>query len=271
MTETEPTPGQSLADLISFMGRTVVVTGAARGVGAAIVRRFHEAGASVVIADLDGPAATELAAELGDRVVAAQVDVTDATSVDALVDFAATEFGGLHVWVNNAGIYPRAAPLDMTLEQWQQVMDVNLTGCFLGAQRSARRMVQNGSGGSDSGGVIVNVASASAFRAPSADLSHYVASKAGVVGLTRSLGVELGPSGVRVLAVAPILVSTGTALDGLRATGVKDPLAAAAARIPLRRVPVPDDIARVVLFAASGLASMMTGSTLLVDGGQLAG
>lgn len=256
----------SLRELTSLADQVAVVTGAAAGIGAAISARLVEAGATVVLADLDEAAAGSIASGLHEtRATGHAVDVSVPESVRELAEFTRQRFGEPDIWVNNAGIYPRAAVLDMRPDQWQRVLDTNLNGAFYGSQAAARMMATRGSG------VIVNVASASAFRAPWAELSHYVASKAGVVGLTRSLAVELGPSGIRVLAVAPVLVPTRNALSLLGKRGTAAAMEAAAARIPLRRVPQPDDIARVVLFAASGLASMMSGSTLLVDGGQLAG
>jgi NAD(P)-dependent dehydrogenase (short-subunit alcohol dehydrogenase family) len=255
----------SLTELMSLAGRVAVVTGAAVGVGAAISARLVEAGASVVLADLDEAGARGTAAGLHEtRAAGHVVDVSEPESVGELAEFARARFGPPDIWVNNAGIYPRAGVLDMRPDQWRRVLDTNLNGAFYGSQAAGRMMAPRG------GGVIVNVASASAFRAPAADLSHYVASKAGVVGLTRSLAVELGPSGIRVLAVAPVLVPTRNALELLGGRDAEAAVAATAARIPLRRVPQPDDIARVVLFAASGLASMVSGSTLVVDGGQLA-
>jgi NAD(P)-dependent dehydrogenase (short-subunit alcohol dehydrogenase family) len=258
-----PTP--SLSELTSRAGRVAVVTGAAAGVGAAITARLVEAGASVVLADLDEAGARSTAAGVHvTRAAGHTVDVSAPESVQELAEFTRQRFGEPDVWVNNAGIYPRAGVLDVRPDQWRRVLDTNLNGAFYGSQPAARMMASRGSG------VIVNVASASAFRASSADLSHYVASKAGVVGLTRSLAVELGPLGIGVLAVAPVLVPTRNALSLLAEQNVGAAVEATVARIPLRRVPQPDDVARVVLFAASGLASMMSGSTLLVDGGQLA-
>jgi len=265
MDQDEPA-SRSLHELISLADRVAVVTGAAHGVGTAIVARLVEAGARVVLADLDTGGA-EAAAEALPAGSAAHhgVDVTSSASVADLADFAVDSFGRLDIWVNNAGIYPRAGVLTMTDEQWSQVLDVNLTGAFYGARAAARVMVEQ-----KNGGVIVNIASASAFRA-GIDLAHYTASKSGVVGLTKALAVELGPRGVRVLGIGPILVPTANALSLLGQQGQCDAVAATTARVPLRRVPQSDDIARVVVFAASGLASMMTGSTLLVDAGQLSG
>jgi NAD(P)-dependent dehydrogenase (short-subunit alcohol dehydrogenase family) len=247
--------GELLGRLLSFEGRCVVVTGGGRGLGAAIVRRFLEAGAAVVSADLAGTEREALAAD--DRLQALDVDVRAPESVAALAD-AAVEFGGgIDVWVNNAGIFPVQPALEMTAGDWDEVQAVNLRGTFLGAVEAARRM-------DGSPGVVVNVASVNALRARNPGLAHYVASKHGVHGLTKSLALELGPRGIRVLAVAPGHIDT----PGVRAMFPPGAEASTADQIPLGRVGVPDDIARVVLFAASGLASYMTGTLLVVDGGS---
>jgi NAD(P)-dependent dehydrogenase (short-subunit alcohol dehydrogenase family) len=261
----------TLAQLSTLTGRVAVVTGAGAGVGAAIARRLAEAGASVVVADIDGAAAQAVAAALdgsgpAGSAVAHQVDVTSEDSITALLGAVTSRFGRLDAWVNNVGVYPRDDLLTMPRENWQRVLDVNLSGTFLCSRAAARAMIDLGGPG-----VIVNLASLSAFRAPLANMTHYVASKAGVVGLTHSLAVELGPHGIRVVGVAPAFVPTETAVALLAEDGVHDPVPRYAARMPLRRVLDPDDVARVVYFAVSDLASMVSGSTLLVDGGQLSG
>jgi NAD(P)-dependent dehydrogenase (short-subunit alcohol dehydrogenase family) len=256
----------TLAELTSLTDRVAVVTGAGAGVGSAIARRLAEAGASVVVADIDTAAAQRVADELGPPAVAHPLDVTSEQSVEGVVAVVAERFGRLDAWVNNAGVYPRDDLLSMAEDRWRHVLDVNLSGTFLCSRAAARPMIDSGRGG-----VIVNLASLSAFRAPSANMTHYVASKAGVVGLTHSLAVELGPHAIRVVGVAPAFVPTDNALELLERDGVSDPVPVFAERMPLRRVLEPDDVARVVFFAVSGLASMVSGSTLLVDGGQLSG
>jgi NAD(P)-dependent dehydrogenase (short-subunit alcohol dehydrogenase family) len=256
----------SLADLLTLRDRVAVVTGAARGIGCATAARLLEAGARVVVADVDGPAAEGAAARLGERATAAHVDVADETSVGDLVRFAVETYGRLDIWVSSAGVYPPTPVLELAAEEWDLMLAVNLRGTFIGAREAARAMIAAGEGG-----VIVNVASTAAYRADAPGVAHYVASKFGVRGLTQSLAVELGPHGIRVLAVAP----TVTLTPGLEAQ--RAPLEAAGfaldelgPRLPLRRVAVPDDVARVVLFCASDLSLLMTGSTLLVDAGELA-
>jgi NAD(P)-dependent dehydrogenase (short-subunit alcohol dehydrogenase family) len=156
----------------------------------------------------------------------------------------------------------------MTDQDWDKVLDVNLRGTFIGAREAGRRMAEAGHGG-----VIINLASTAGYRAAGPGIAHYVASKHGVRGLTKSLAVELGPHGIRVLALAPTLIETPGIEEGraaFQAAGLGDMLEQMAQREPLGRVGVPDDIARVALFCASDLAMLMTGSTLLVDAGDVA-
>jgi len=259
-------PGvRPIADLISLRGRTAVVTGAAAGIGKGIAHRLAEAGAQVVIADVSetADAVAEVAARSGASVQGVYLDAANPASVAACVEFAARTFGAVDIWVNNAGIYPAVSALDITDEQWDAVLSVNLRGAFVGAREAARQMVRSGTGG-----VIVNVASIAAFRA--AGLVHYVASKHGMHGLTKSLAAELGPQGIRVLTVAPGMVQTPGMQVRTQDIVDVDIHAVVAARLPLRRIGVPDDIARAVLFCVSDLAAYMTGSAVLVDGGDLA-
>jgi NAD(P)-dependent dehydrogenase (short-subunit alcohol dehydrogenase family) len=261
----------SIAELISLEGRSAVVTGAGGGIGRAIAERLAEAGAAVLIGDVDRVAAEDVAAILRRRgcdAIGMASDVSDEGAVGALGDRAVVEWGHVDVWVNNAGIFPTAPVLEMTGAQWDSVLDLNLRGTFLGAREAARRMV-----GSGRAGVIVNLASTAGVRAPGSGVAHYVASKFGVRGLTKALAVELGPYGIRVLAVAPTYVDTPGTRESRAAFEVAaggDMLKQIGASKPLGRVGVPDDVARVVLFCASDLAMLMTGSTLSVDAGELA-
>jgi NAD(P)-dependent dehydrogenase (short-subunit alcohol dehydrogenase family) len=261
-----------IAQLISLEGRTAVVTGGARGIGLAIARRFAEAGAKVLVGDLNKAgaeaAAETIAREFGHQAIGVELDVTSGASVAAAADRAVRELGGLDIWVNNAGIYPSTPLLELTDQDWDMVLDVNLRGTFIGAREAGRRMAQAGQGG-----VIINLASTAGYRAAGPGVAHYVASKHGVRGLTKSLAVELGPHGIRVLALAPTLIETPGIEEGraaFQAAGLGDILEQMAQREPLGRVGVPDDIARVALFCASDLAMLMTGSTLLVDAGDVA-
>ena len=261
---------RSVAELISLEGRVAVVTGGAKGIGLAIAKRLGDAGAAVVIGDLDEAEAVAAAKALatdGRKVVGAALDVADEASIVALADRAVAEFGTIDVWVNNAGIYPVAPAVDMPIEQWDLVIDVNLRGTFLGGREAARRMIADGHGG-----VIVNIASTAGYRGIGP--VHYTSSKHAVRGITKTMAIEFGPHAIRVLAVAPGVIDT----PGNRANEVLfaelgiegDMLELMSQNDPLGRPGVGDDIGRVVLFCASDLSIMMTGSTLPVDGGALA-
>jgi NAD(P)-dependent dehydrogenase (short-subunit alcohol dehydrogenase family) len=258
--------GAPLADLVSLAGRAAVVTGAGRGIGAGIAARLAEAGADVVVADLDGEAAMavakQLAEEHGRRVIGAGVDVADEASVVGLADLALRRFGRLDIWVNNAGIFPHTGPVvDADAVGFDRVLDVNVSGTFLGAREAARRM--------GDGGAIVNLASITAFAAR-AGLTAYSTSKHAIVGLTRNLAQDLAPLGVRVNAVAPGLIVTPGVLGG--AAGETRSAAALATRptAPLGRHGVADDVARVVLFLVSDLAAFVSGATIVVDAADTA-
>lgn len=254
----------SIIDLISLSGRRAVVTGGARGIGRATAARLAEAGARVVIGDLDARAAEAAGADLGTEAYGVEVEMADSGSVAALATKAVELLGGLDIWVNNAGIYPSSPVLDLDHGEWDRVLAVNVRGCFVGSQDAARRMPD--------GGVIVNVASTGCVKA-APGVAHYITSKHAVVGITKALSVELGPLGIRVLAVAPSMTRTEGREEFLArytSPDMRELLAQMEERVPLGRIGVPDDVARVVLFAASDLSMLMTGSVLFVDSGESA-
>jgi 2-deoxy-D-gluconate 3-dehydrogenase len=253
----------SLEELIWLSGRVAIVTGGAMGIGLGIARRLHEAGADVVIADLDEASAHEAAGSLerirAESALAVGCDVADPASVEALIDRTVECFGGLDILVNNAGIYPMVPLAELDVETFRRVLDVNLTGLFLCTKGAAEWMIARGRSGR-----IVNVTSIDALHPSMIGLSHYDASKHGAWGFTKNVALELAPHGICVNAVAPGGIKT----PGTGGTD-QESLAAFEAMIPMRRMGDPDDIGRAVLFLASELSSYTTGSQLVVDGGRL--
>ena len=260
--------GKSIAELVSLKGRVAVVTGGAQGLGRAMVNRLAEAGASVLIIDLKAEQAEAAAAEVakasGSRVIAAAIDVSDEAQVAKAADRVMAELGGLDIWVNNAGLYPNVGILDVAIEDWDQVMAVNLRGVFIGGRQAARRMIDTGKGG-----VIVNVVSTAGFKGVAPGVTSYVTSKHGVRGMIKQMALELAPHNIRVLGVAPTFCKTEGNMAALAhlPERVRSEISATMSSL-LGRVGVPDDIARAVLFCASDMAMFMTGSTLLVDAGE---
>ncbi|MDP9258750.1 MAG: SDR family oxidoreductase [Actinomycetota bacterium] len=268
-----------IADLISLAGRVAVVTGGAKGIGLGISRRFAEAGAAVLLADVDdelGPrAAQELADAYGVPTLYRRVDVRDVSDVEAAADTAVSELGGLDVWANIAGVYPVQADefqvaASLSDAEWGRMIGINLTGTFHGARAAAKRMVAAGKGG-----VIINIQSTTTQKVPAPGFAHYVASKGGIEALTKSLAVELGQHGIRVLSISPTMVAT----PGMMAQkpvlteafgNVGDPHVLYGSRLPLGRIATEDEIGRVALFLASDLSAIMTGSVVAADAGDLA-
>jgi NAD(P)-dependent dehydrogenase (short-subunit alcohol dehydrogenase family) len=253
----------SIAELYDLRGRAAVVTGAARGIGAAIARRLAEAGADLFLLDIDGPHLCETRDTLQKWGARVEICIADIAQEDVLTN-ACKEcvelLGKIDIWVNNAGVAPRSPILEINSAQWDKVIDLNLRAAFIGAKCAACTMVQCGRG------VIVNIASSTVYRVTE-NPAHYRVSKAGLVALTQSLAIELGASGIRVLAIAPTLTATPL-VEHLRSTGLSTGLDEFVRRLPLKRIATPDEVARVVLFAVSDMASFMTGSVLTVDGGE---
>lgn len=257
-----------LFELISLKNRVAVVTGGATGIGAATARRLGEAGASVVLADLDLEAATTSAAaistETGASVVSIRADVADSETLAAAAEFALERFGRLDIWVNNAGIYPTTGPAINAQDDFiDRMMTVNVRGTFAGAREAAKRMT--------SGGVIVNLASTAGFH-PAKGISAYVTSKHAVIGLTKNLALEFAPLNIRVVGVAPGVIDTPgvqAQLAPLKAAGLD--VGARMNRTLLGRGGQPDDVARMIVVLASDLAAWVTGVVVPVDAGSLLG
>jgi 3alpha(or 20beta)-hydroxysteroid dehydrogenase len=251
--------------MMRFDGRTVIVTGGARGMGAAHSRGFHAEGANVMIVDVLESEGKAVADDLGERALFLPLDVTDRDGWRTTVDAAETRFGPVSVLVNNAAIIEP----DLTLiehrdpDQWWRIVEVNLFGTFLGIQAVTPSMRRAG------GGAIVNISSVGGFMA-SAGHSAYAASKWGVRALTKAAALELGRDNIRVNSVHP--GTTNTAMHASAASPVAGrPKPDLYRQLAVPRVAEPEDVTRMVLFVASEDASYSTGSEFIVDGGFLIG
>ena len=241
-------------------GKVALVTGAQQGIGKATAIALARAGADVGINYLDdAKAADSVVYEIiatGRRAVLVQGDVAVPEQAHAMADAVANELGGLDILVNNAGVYPRVPMLEMKESDWDYVLDVNLKGSFFCAQAAAKRMIQGGRGGA-----IVNLSSQAQRGAVRG--VHYSSSKAGLIGMTRAMALELAPHGIRVNAVAPGTTDTAQPRYG----NTEDQLAALAKTIPIGRIAAPSEIADVIVFLASDDARYMTGQVLNANGG----
>ncbi|WP_095198999.1 SDR family NAD(P)-dependent oxidoreductase [Mesorhizobium carmichaelinearum] len=247
-----------------FDQKKVLVTGGAGAIGSAAVRRFLEEGARVAIVDRNGAAARELARSLGDNTIAIEADVTDETTVRSAVATTVETFGGLDVVFNNAGISGVVAPVhDLPVEDWDTIIRINLRGIFLVLQASLQAMIKAGIAGS-----IVNMGSSMAGWDVLAGGAGYVASKHGVVGLTRVAALDAAPYGIRVNTICPGVIETTLGVPSSSDGDFKSSVQHFADRIPLRRIGQPDDVAAAVAFLASDEARHVTGVDWLIDGGQ---
>lgn len=238
----------------------ILITGAAAGIGLAIAHRFARDGAELVLSDKDTAALERVAHALtatGCTLTALPGDLCDAEFIERL----ARDAGPLDGLVNCAGIYPVTPVLDLSADEWDRVLTINLRAPFLLIKAVAQRMIAAGNGGS-----IVNISStASVLARPG--IAHYAASKAGLNQLTRVLVVELGPHGIRVNAILPGVIETATVAAQLTTTAARDEMAAKVSRIPMGRLGTPEKIAEMAAFLLSPAASYATGSLCTADGG----
>jgi NAD(P)-dependent dehydrogenase (short-subunit alcohol dehydrogenase family) len=261
---------RSIQELVRLDGKVALVTGAAQGFGFACADRLADAGAAVLLCDRRddrlAAAATRLA-DAGRRVASTVADVAAPDDAMRLIAAAVEEFGRLDILVNNAGVFSNVHLESMSYDEFRRIQSVNVDGLFLCSQAAARQLRAQGEGGS-----IVNISSIDAIRPSGRGLLHYGASKHAVIGMTKSLSLELGPDGIRVNAILPGPAMTEGARefvdagspDGIDTTAM---WAAYPPLIPLRRLTEPDEVGRVAAFLASDLASNVHGAQIVVDGG----
>jgi NAD(P)-dependent dehydrogenase (short-subunit alcohol dehydrogenase family) len=274
--------------LLSLKGRCAIVTGGTRGIGEAIVLRLAEAGASVVVTARGQEGLTKVEATLaarGSHAAGVQADAAKMEDAQRVVDFAVNKFGSVDILVNNAAVFPPRLSIEMTEQIWDQTVDTDLKGSFFLSKLAALQMIKAGRGGR-----IINVLSTETIR-PTGMLAAYGAAKAGLMAVTQSMAVELGQYNVYVNAVIPGATMTAERIAAIRSNAMKAPFAAAPtdapqtlakqrellqkgglaehlSNMPLGRTGYPDDLAKAVLFMATDMASYVTGTSLLVDGGQ---
>lgn len=263
-----------MANFPELAGKAVVVTGAARGIGEAIARRFAEEKSKVLLADLDRASVEKIAEDLGGEeagFISSSCDVTDIQQVENMFGFAEREFGGVDVLVNNAGVAVVEPLMEADENSWEFQMSVNAKGVFLCTQVAARSMQKRGVGGR----IIVNASGAGRTSPGKVPLGVYCASKHAAVGLTRAFADELAPSGILVNCICAGIVDTEMwELIDQRMTGDSGESAGkarddAVATVPLGRIQIPADVANAVILLASNEASYITGQALSADGGLL--
>lgn len=242
-------------------GKIAIVTGGASGIGRAVVKKLVTDGARVIVADLDIDRATALATEIGKESARAyQVDVANPASVEAMVGFAMTEFGRLDLAVNNAGVGVQTKSIaDVSVEEWQRVIDIDLSSVFYSLKFEVPAMLAGG------GGAIVNMSSILGLAAVAGSAS-YTAAKHGVVGLTKAAALEYGAQGIRVNAIGPGFIDTPLLAKEM----TKEERATLADLHALKRIGQPDEIAGLTSFLLSDQASFLTGGFHAADGGYLA-
>lgn len=259
--------------LLDLNGKSAIVTGGAKGIGYGISYRLAEAGAKVLIADLDEPSAQKTAQEFtakGWTTAPIKVDVSSEEDVKNMIAACQAQFGSLDILVNNAGIYPSQAISQMTKQDFEKVLAVNLGSVFLTTKYSAEVMKHQANGGK-----IINVSSIDAIHPSMVGLAHYDASKHGLWGFTKNAALEFAPHKIWINAIAPGGIQTpGVAAmhTGAPASSNIDPkqmIEAFLSKIPMHRMGDPDEIGKVALFLASDMSSYMTGEQVVVDGGAL--
>jgi len=252
--------------MFELTNKIALVTGARRGMGKSHSLALAKQGAKVIVTDIDLAECQLVADEIkagGGEAVAFKMDVSNAQEVNQIFDEAVKQFGRLDILVNNAGIYFPKPALELTEEDWDKMMDINLKGQFLCAQRAAKEMAKN------KWGRIVNIASVASGQVGIgiAGGTHYTASKGGIIGMTETLAIELVPLGINVNAIGPGAIDTPMVAA---AQIPEDAMKAMLANVPLKRIGRPEEVSAAVVFLSSEEASYITGATFYVDGGWLA-
>lgn len=238
-------------------GKVAIVTGAGQGIGRGIALALAKEGAKVVVSDISDKIADVVKEieSLGSEALAAKANVANSKETEEMAKMAVKKFGKIDILVNNAGIYPFKPLIEMKEEEWDKVIDINLKGVFNCTKAVLPKMIEQKSGN------IINIASIAGAEVGYLNLVHYSASKAGVLGFTRSAALELAPHGIRVNAIAPGAVETpGTKVLGEVLKQVEQ-------TIPQKRMGQPEDIANLVVFLASDDSSYITGQLIVADGG----
>jgi 3-oxoacyl-[acyl-carrier protein] reductase len=248
-----------------LQGKAAIITGGASGFGRASALRFAREGAAVMVVDLNGAGAAEVAAEIeaaGGRALHEQVDVTDAAAVEAAWRRARSELGRLDVVFNNAGLPQSFTPIEQTeVETLTRLLDVNLLGVFIGCKYAIPILREQG------GGVIINTCSTAGIR-PRPGLASYAASKGGAIAFTKALALEVAPHRIRAVALCPVAADTPMLSGFIGDRDFATTREAFIRTIPLGRLNVPEDVANAAVFLASDEASMITGTCFEVDGGR---
>jgi 3alpha(or 20beta)-hydroxysteroid dehydrogenase len=243
-----------------FDGKVVLITGGARGMGAAHAQAFVKEGAKVAISDILVEEGENLAAELGEQVKFYQHDVTNQAEWETVVDDIENTFGPIHVLVNNAGIVLMKSILDMTEEEYRKVIDINQVSAFLGMKSVLPSMLKTKDGS------IINISSLAGFRGSSHGSVAYSASKFALRGMTKAVALEMAREGIRVNTVHPGLILTPMTVQ----KGAEEIIEHLSKEIPMQRPAQPEEVTKLVMFLASSDSSFSTGSEYILDGGQLA-
>ena len=252
--------------MFELVGKVAIVTGARRGMGRTHALALAAQGAKVAVTDIDLSECEKVVEEIktaGGEAAAWKLDVSNVTEIDGVFGEVVKRFGALDILINNAGIFSPKAALEISEEEWNRMIDIDLKGQFFCAQRAAKEMVKN------KWGRIVNISSIASGGVGVGFLgaSHYAAAKGGIIGMTETLAIELAPFGITVNAIAPGAIDTPMVQA---AQMPKETMESMLAEIPLKRIGKPEEVSAAVVFLSSEEASYITGATLYVDGGWLA-